>query len=722
MIQLDQSGRPLKVTTPLGQNAVVCESFSGEEHVNRLFRFDLELLSTNQHIEPERVLGQSITASVETASGSWRYFNGICNSFEYKGGDYIGGNQEVHYYSMRIVPQLWLLTKKTNCKVHCGGSGNTVPDILTALLSGITVSNKLTGTYERRDYCVQYQETDFDFFTRLLEEEGIFYFFEHADGSHKLVLADNVSAFADNPESQVEIKTSQADSSDHLRSWNHSREIISGKQSHTDYNFETSTANLNKEKDTRITGLPISQLEVYEYPALPINFQGIDASGGEKPSDLTKEAPDIERRATNRMEAEEAQHEVLFSSSERRMLTPGTKIQVTEHYNSAEKGSKWILTHVQHRANSSGYLAGGGSSSGVYSNTFRAIPDTRLPRPRHTRRKPQIFGVQSAIVTGPAGQEIFTDKYGRVKVQFPWDRTGRKDENSSCWLRTVTPWAGTNWGMIAIPRIGQEVIVSFVNGDIDRPIAMGMVYNDQNMPPYELPDNKTQSGIKTRSTKEGTDENFNELRFEDKKDEEQIYVHAEKNFDCVIENNETRKIGFDKKDKGDQTIDIFNNQTLKVGAEDCADGSQTVEIYNHQNLKVGVGAGNGSQTEEIQKDRTATINTGNDKLTIKQGNQTVELTTGNQNITLKKGNQTTTVDNGNITTKASLGKITLEAMQSIELKVGGSSIKIEPAAITITSVQIKIDGSGSAEVKGGGMAKVEAGGMLTLKGAIAKIN
>jgi type VI secretion system secreted protein VgrG len=282
---------------------------------------------------------------------------------------------------------------------------------------------------------------------------------------------------------------------------------------------------------------------------------------------------------------------------------------------------------------------------------------------------PFVQGPQTAIVVGKAGEEIWTDKYGRVKVQFHWDREGKNDENSSCWVRVSFPTAGKNWGWVSLPRIGQEVIVSFLEGNPDRPIITGRVYNADQMPPYELPANQTQSGIKTRSSKEGTGDNFNEIRFEDKKDAEEVYVHAEKDFNCVIENNETRKIGLDKKDKGDQTI-------------------------------------------EIQNDRTVTLNEGNDTLTVK---------TGNRVTTLDQGNDTKQVKMGDHSVKVDVGKSTTEAMTSIELKVGGNSIKIDQSGITIKGLMVTVQGDTKLDAKSP-MTTVNGDGMLTLKGGITMIN
>jgi len=308
-----------------------------------------------------------------------------------------------------------------------------------------------------------------------------------------------------------------------------------------------------------------------------------------------------------------------------------------------------------------------------------------------------VKGPQTALVVGKSGEEIWTDQYGRVKVQFHWDRLGEKNENSSCWLRVAQIWAGKQWGAIHIPRIGQEVIVDFLEGDPDQPIVTGRVYNSEQKVPYDLPANQTQSGLKSRSTKEGTAELFNELRFEDKKDEEQVYFHAEKNFDRVVENNDTLKVGY--------------------ATKDATDGGKKQD-------------GGGSQTIDIWKDRTVTLAEGNDKLQIKKGNRTELIDTGNDELTIAKGNktvtisegnETVTISKGNLTIKIDAGKATIEAAQEILLKVGNSTITIKPAAIELASVNIKSTADGQLEATGA-QAKVTGSGMLDLNGGTIMMN
>jgi len=347
----------------------------------------------------------------------------------------------------------------------------------------------------------------------------------------------------------------------------------------------------------------------------------------------------------------------------------GGRFDLKEHFRAA-LNQTYTLVRVQHAGSTGGYETGGGSLE--YHNSFTAVPYSVPFRPPHTSKRPTVAGSQTALVVGKSGEEIWTDKHGRVKVQFYWDRDGKKDENSSCWVRVAGTWAGKNWGFVQIPRIGQEVIIDFIEGDPDRPIITGRVYNADQTPPYALPANQTQSGVKSRSSKGGGTDNFNEIRFEDKKGSEEIVVHAEKDLKVEVENDETLKVDHDR------TSTVKNNDTREVTQ-------------------------------------------GNDALTIKQGNQTVVLEMGNQQLTLKQGNQEVTLSMGNQVTKLDLGKISHEAMQGIELKVGQSTIKIDQTGVNIKGLNVSIEGQVQTEVKGV-MTNIKGDGMLVVKGGITMIN
>ncbi|MCA9066151.1 MAG: type VI secretion system tip protein VgrG, partial [Planctomycetaceae bacterium] len=567
-----QDDRPIAVETTLGKDKLLLSSFHGEERLSGLFSFSLKMLSEDGGIKAKSIIGTPVSFYVRQQNGKERWFNGIVNSFAYAGkGD------RAHMYRMHVVPTLWLLTRGADCRVHESEEKKDVKQIIDALFGelGLTAYQwKLKRSLDKRVYCVQYRETHFDFVSRLLEEEGIYYYFRHEQGKHTLVLTDDVEGVYDADDSEVRLAAnlSVSDSSDNLAEWNHEYDFTSGKWAISDYDFENPTSSLLARTNSLISLTGNSSLEFYDFPG-----DYVKKGSGDSLVKL-------------RIEEEECSHESATGTSECRSFSPGGRFELKKHHDSGEENTRWVLTAVEHHADLGGhYFSGGASSDEIYQNTFRCIPAKVVFRPARQRGKPRVMGLQSAIVTGPAGEEIYTDKYGRVKVQFPWDREGKKDEKTSMWVRVSTPWAGKQWGMVHIPRIGQEVLVSFLEGDPDRPVITGMLYNGSNMPPYALPDNRTQSGIKTHSSKGGSDDNFNEIRFEDKKGEEEIYIHAEKNFNCVIENNETRKVGYEDKDKGNQEIDIYNDQTVSIG----------------------LGSKAGSQTTEIHKDRTVTLKTGN---------------------------------------------------------------------------------------------------------------
>ena len=733
-----QADRPMTVTTPLGPDILLLVGFSGHETISRLFTFHLELLAENESIIPfDRLLGQKVTVNLERPDDSKRYFNGICCRLKQGMRD-----QTFTSYQMEIVPEFWFLTRVAQSRIF---QQKTVPEILADVLKGLAVDFDLKGTYQPRDYCVQYRETDFNFASRLMEEEGISYFFKHTASGHRMVVVDTPGSFPELSEVAIydgAIGGNRAE--DRVHTWEKDQELKSGKYTLWDHSFELPHKHLEAEKtilesvqagkvNHKLKLGASDKLEIYDYPGeYAQRFDGISPGGADRPADLQKIFQDNKRTVEIRMQEQAAASLVIQGSSDRSDFVSGSKFTLTRHF---DGDGPYLLTSVQHSAKLfSGFRTGGGGGY-QYENTFTCIPAALPFRPARSTPRPIVQGTQTAVVVGPADAEIFPDKYSRVKVQFHWDRQGKHDADSSCWIRVGTPWAGKHWGMIHIPRIGQEVVVAFEEGDPDRPIIVGSVYNADMMPPYTLPEHKTQSGIKSRSSLTGTPENFNELRFEDLKDSEEIYFHAEKDFNRVVENNDSLKVGFSKKDDGNQTIAIFNNQNLKVGTPESADGSQSIAVFNNQTLKVGtpespdgsqtiavfnnhslkVGtplSPDGSQTIEIYKNRTATVKTGDETVKIEQGNRAVTIAMGNDSLTVKMGDQTT---------KISLGSSTTEALQSIELKVGQSSIKLDQMGVTIQGMTISINGQIQTKVTGL-MTQINGDAMLMAKGAITMIN
>lgn len=639
-----QRQRLLQVTTPLGSDALLLKSFSGSESLSHLFQFQLDMLAERDHaVAFDQVLGQKVTVRLKLPNEEERYFNGIVSRLSQAGRDeiFIG-------YRAEMVPEFWLLTKRRRSRIF---QHMTVPDILKKVLEGLNVSFEIEGTFEKRDYCAQYRESDFDFASRLMEEEGIYYFFKHTADQHKLVLGNTPASHPDLPGGDKviydELEGGTRDE-ERIGEWEKFQELRSGKYTLWDHCFELPHKSLEAQK-TIIDAVTVGKvshklkaggngkLEIYDYPGeYAQRFDGIDKGGGEQSSEIQKIFEDNERTAGIRMQQEALPSLVVRGSGNCRQFVSGYKFNLTRHFNA---DGKYLLSSVSHLARDDGYETERGDDTAThYSNVFTCIPFGLPFRPRRETPKPTVHGSQTAVVVGPAGEEIFTDKYGRVKVQFHWDREGKKDPDSSCWVRVATPWAGQKWGMIHIPRIDQEVVVDFLEGDPDQPIILGSVYNANMMPPYELPANRTQSGVYSHSSPGGG--GFNEIRFEDKKSSEEIFVHAQKDLNTVVEEKETRKVGK-------------------------------------------------SRETTVHVDDTRTVETGNCFLTVSQGNRSVEISQGNDQLQVKAGN---------ITTKAPAGTSELDAMtvqvngtSTIKLVCGASSIEMTPAMITITSPMIKLN-------------------------------
>ena len=599
-----QASRPMAVTTPLGKDALLLVEFEGQEAISQLFGFRLGLIADNDQKVPfEKLLGQKISITFLLPNDKERYFHGICRRISQ-------GERDATFtsYRMEVVPQFWLLTKRTQSRIF---QHSSIPDILKKVFEGLDVSFEIQGVFHPRDYCVQYRETDFDFASRLMEEEGIYYFFKHAPDSHKMVVANTPQS---HPGLPVQARLIYEEITGGLREearisrWEKSQELTSGKYTLWDHSFELPHKHLEAEK-TILDGVTAGKvthklkvggnesLEIYDYPgAYAQRFDGIDRGGGEQPAELQKIFEDNRRTVGLRMQAIEASGcmEIHVASNCRQVVT-GHKFTLEGHFNA---DGQYLVTRAQHSARLSGDYRSGNFEEFSYENSFTCLPYALPFRPAPTTPKPVVQGTQTAVVAGPAGEEIFTDKYGRVKVQFHWDREGKSDGDSSCWVRVATLWAGRQWGVIHIPRIGQEVIVDFLEGDPDQPIIVGSVYNADQMPPYGLPGNRTQSGIKTRSSLEGGAANFNEIRFEDKKGGEQLFIHAEKNQDIEVENDETHRVGHDRT----KTIDHDETTHVKYDRTETVDHDEKITIGNDRTEDVI-----GNETIAVVKNRTRTV-------------------------------------------------------------------------------------------------------------------
>lgn len=694
------------------------------EEMGRPYKIDLEMFCEKADVSADKMLGTKVTLKIQKPGGTGdRYFQGLVSRFAYA-----GNRGRYQTYRLTLRPWLWFLTRTSDCRIF---QQMKVPDIIEKVFrdkNGFTdFKRSLSGTYRTWDYCVQYRESDFDFVSRLMEQEGIYFYFEHTAEKHTLVMADGASAHAlmgTDGELPYRGGGDGRIGQDHLHDWIRYQEVQTATYVMQDYDFEKPKANLEvRSQVTRQHAL--ASYEQYDYPG-----EYVETAEGTP-------------YAKARIEELQAQHLRGTGIGTSYDAAVGKKFKLVDFPRAAENG-EYLVVAADYEIESGEIEQFSADSRNRFDVKLEVIEAAQAFRSPRTTPKPVVAGPQTAVVVGKEGEEIWTDKYGRVKVQFFWDREGKKNENSSCWIRVAQVWAGKNWGAMHIPRMGQEVIVEFLEGDPDRPIITGRVYNNDETVPYTLPDNQTQSGIKSRSTKEGTAENFNELRFEDKKGEEQVYFHAEKNFDRVVENNDTLKVGFLKKDKGDQKIEIHNNQTTIIGNSEAEDGSQTIEVWKNRtetvkegNETITVAKGNrvvtiskGNETLAVSEgNRETTVAKGNDVHKVDTGNREVTVkaddkltvTSGNREATISTGNDTLTVSTGNLTIKVAAGKVEMEAAQSIELKVGGSSIKIEPAKITLAAAEIAVTGQAKVAVEAA-MVDVNGSGMVKIAGGIVKIN
>jgi type VI secretion system secreted protein VgrG len=605
MGEYTQENRLIGVYTTLGADELLLQGFHGSEGISRLFKFDLMMQSENPSISFDAVIGKTATIRLSLQDGTPKYINGIVASFSQ------GGKSPVFsYYTATLVPWFWMLTRTADCRIF---QNMSVPDIIEKIFGEHGFSDfkkKLQGTYNPREYCVQYRETAFNFISRLMEEEGIFYFFEHTAEKHTLVMADNPSEIKPCP-SQSSARFQPGGvvgrTEDVVAEFTRGQEVRPGKYTINDFNFEKPLVDLTANVDGKDT----RKFEIYDYP-------------GEY---ATKDHG--ESLVGIRMEEEQTPQIVVSGASTCRAFYSGYKFDLQDHYR-RDLNQGYALISIYHSCDAgTNYRSSEGSQGGdfSYTNQFQCIPHPSPFRAPRTSPVPVIHGTQTAIVVGPPGEEIYVDKYGRVKVQFHWDREGKYDDKSSCWIRVSQNWAGKRWGAMFIPRIGQEVIVDFIEGDPDRPIITGRVYNASAMPAYDLPAEKTKSSIKTYSSKGGG--GFNEIRFEDLKGSEQVFIQAEKNQDIRVKSVLKEFVGSDTHliVKHDQLNAVSGDKNLHVSGEhnEKVDGTVSLTAGVDHQEKVGARYALDAATEvHIKSGNNLVIEAGN-TLTVKVGGNFINI-------------------------------------------------------------------------------------------------
>lgn len=635
-----QANRRVAITTPLGKDALLLRAFRGSEAISQLFHFDLDLSSENDTLKFEDVVGKNVTLRLFDADGEERHWNGFISRFSQGSQD-----RRLTTYHAQMVPWLWFLTRTADCKIF---QNQKVPDIIQNVFKDLGFHDfeiRLYGAFAARDYCVQYRETDFAFVSRLMEEEGIFYYFRHEATRHVLVLSNDPAGHYPCPkpsEVRYDARGGGVAYEEVITDWRYEMEFRTGSWTQTDYNFETPSTNL------AVTVKGNNPYEVYDYPG-----EHLVRSEGD-------------RLARIRLQEQSASCAVNEGSGGCTHFSAGFKFTLKDHYR-ADLNQPYLLRSVQHMGTQGGDYGGAGSGEFTYTNHFQCIPFSVPYRPPRVTRPPFVQGCQTAVVVGPAGEEIYTDKHGRVKVQFHWDRDGKKNENSSCWIRVSHPWAGKGWGAVSIPRIGQEVVVDFLEGNPDMPIIIGRVYNAEQSVPFGMPGGAVVSGIKSNSTKGGG--GYNEISLNDTKGTELINIHAQYDQQKKIEHDERVNVGNDRTESvgHDEKITVGNNRTEKVGVnEDITIGSNRTEhVGSNETIHIGA-----NRTETVGANESIAVTT----------NRT-RTVGGNETVTVS-AMRTHTVGINEAITVGAAQEITVGAFQA--LTVGAARTKTIGASETVS--------------------------------------
>ena len=648
----------MSMTSALGADVLIPISLSAHEAISTPFQFNVEAVCQQGTVDANQLLNQPACVTLQANGQPVRYFHGIVQSVS--AGSPVRGAAAADSFTMYnivLVPKLWFMSQTVDCRVY---ETKSAADILNAMFgdSGVT---DLSGppSASSRPYTVQFNESDLHFATRLMEEEGWFYFFQHTASAHTLVIANANSAFTAIPNATLAIGGSNADTNPRLDAFHRTSGTVFGKWSMRDYDPENPTTQLSNDQPTTLATGGAAARDAFRWPA------------------LTFDNGTVTNRTTWEMQAAEAAATLFEGTTHFGGLVPGGTFVISSRPASPYEGT-YAVRSTSHHARDETWLSQ--SAVATYSGHFTCFLNSVTWRQPMVTRRPRLDGIHTALVMGPqssvaadikmqSGEEIYTDALGRVKVRFYWDHRGEATGSDAVWARVIQPWAGNGWGAQFIPRVGTEVAVGFVDGDPDRPMVIGGLYNGSAAPIYSDSD-KTKLGFRTRSTLSGGASNFSEFTIDDNSGSELIYFHAEKDYTTEVEH--------------DQTLTVDNCRVVTV-----------------------------------KKDETVTIK-GKQSITV-TGNRTIEVTQGNVSETVDKGNYTLDVTAGNISIKADAGKIEMEAAQSIKLTVGGNSITIDQTGIKLDGTMVKITGQAMAQMSSP-LTTVKADGMLTLKGGITMIN
>ena len=746
--------RHVHLISPFGPEELLLQRAQITEELGRLSHVYLELLSEDPQLSMAKALGDKMTVAMATAEGE-RFFNGHVARFGQAGA--LGRYTR---YKATLKPFLWLLTRTSDSRIF---KKQTVPEIIKDVIgkAGLgEIQDGLQKTYLPREYVVQYRETTFDFLSRLMEEEGIYYYFSHTKDQHKLVLCDDKASHKPVPKYEeipfIDPEENSTPREEHFAQWSMVQQVETGAYAVNDFDFEVPRADLLAKVNRQ---LPHKHAALEQYDPLAGYVDAMDAGGGGD----TNRADRAQHFAQVRLEELQASHDRSLGAGTARGPFAGALFTLTGHPRE-DQHRELLVVRAEYHMFQPGFDAGSSKGSDkpgdegeepLFSLEVEVQP-AKLPfRPARTTDCPIIAGPHAAFVVGSG--EIWTDKFGRVKVHFPWDR----EDKEGCWVRVAQLWAGAGWGGLHVPRVGQEVIVEFIEGDPNRPIITGRVYNGTNTPPFGLPDGATNSGILSRSSKGGSADNANEWRFEDKKGEEQVFLHAEKNMDTEVEKDQTLWVGQHraKKVDGSQDEHIVGNKKIHVEGAHVEDidktmslhvkmsqdttvdgsrsttvgGSHTETISGVQGVSVGGaaswsvgGAGNitwggvgamlvgGALTVGVGIDHSTSVG-GDSSLdcsgtvsTVAGKNLTIDVKEA-MTTTVTKDHMLTVEENHKVTVTKNIvikGKeLTLEGEDKITIKSGDASIILEKNGnITIKGADINVKGSGDIVLKGSKIA------------------
>lgn len=676
MATWSRSTAMLTMTSALGADVLIPIALSAHEAISQPFQFNVEVVCQQGTVDPNQLLYQPACVTLQANGNPIRYFHGIVQSVS-AGAPVRSASTADTYtvYNLVLVPKLWFMSQTVDCRVY---ETQSATDILNAMFGDIGLTD-LSGppSATSRQYTVQYNETDLHFATRLMEEEGWFYFFQHTASAHTLVIAKSNSAFTAIANGTLAIGGSNADTNPRIEGFRKNSATVYGKWSLKDYDPENPTTQLSNTQPTTLATSGAPARDAFRWPALTFD-NGM-----------------VTDRTTWEMQAAEAVADLYEGNTHFGAMVPGGTITISSRP-ASPFDSTYAVQAVSHHARDETWISQ--SAIATYDAHFTCFLNSVTWRQPMLTRRPRLDGIFTGLVMGPQssagadihmqnGEEIYTDSLARVKVRLFYDHRGEATGSGAVWARVIQPWAGNGWGAQFLPRVGTEVAVGFVDGDPDRPMVIGGLYNGVAAPIYSDSD-KNKLGLRTRSTLSGSSSQFSEFTIDDTSGSELIYFHAEKDYTTEVEH--------------DQTLTVDNCRVVTVTKD------ETVTIK-------------GKQSITITGDRTIEVKQGNLSTTVDQGNQSMTVSMGDSTTKVSMGNHSLDVAMGNIAVKADMGQITLEAMQSIKLTVGGNSITIDQTGIKLDGIMVKITGQAMAQMSSP-MTTVKGDGMLTLKGGITMIN